>query len=196
MFRGFVVCAAMLIAALSGSAQAQERVQAGSLTCDVSAGIGLIIGSQRNVSCTFTPSLPGPIEYYTGTISKLGVDIGVTAGGVMVWFVYSPTNRPLGALSGTYVGGTAEELRWIAGVGANALVGGSEPRDRAAAGLGLKARSASTSPPASPVSICATCADPIVHWILLRHPADPSAGVVRCLVVARHHAASPCAAEP
>ena len=124
MFRGFVVCAAMLIAALSGSAQAQERVQAGSLTCDVSAGIGLIIGSQRNVSCTFTPSLPGPIEYYTGTISKLGVDIGVTAGGVMVWFVYSPTNRPLGALSGTYVGGTAE-ASVIAGVGANALVGGS-----------------------------------------------------------------------
>ena len=63
MFRTFITAAALVLAALSGSAQAQERVQAGSLTCDVSAGIGLIIGSQRNVSCTFTPASPGPIEY-------------------------------------------------------------------------------------------------------------------------------------
>src|ERR1700722_3179959 len=100
MFRT-VITAAALALALAGTAQAQERVQAGSLTCDVSAGIGLIIGSQRNVSCTFTPAQPGPIEYYTGTISKLGVDIGVTTGGVMVWAVWAPTNRPAGALAGT-----------------------------------------------------------------------------------------------
>ncbi|HEU5276546.1 MAG TPA: DUF992 domain-containing protein [Xanthobacteraceae bacterium] len=124
MVRTVITSAALVLAALIGSAQAQERVQAGSLTCDVSAGIGLIIGSQRNVSCTFTPSNPGPIEYYTGTISKLGVDIGVTTGGVMVWLVWAPTNRPLGALSGTYAGGTAEATV-IAGIGANALIGGS-----------------------------------------------------------------------
>jgi hypothetical protein len=124
MFRTIITSAALVLAALTGSAQAQDRVQSGSLTCDVSAGIGLIIGSQRNVSCTFTPSLPGPIEYYTGTISKLGVDLGVTAGGVMVWLVFAPTSRPVGALAGTYVGGSAE-ASVIAGVGANALVGGS-----------------------------------------------------------------------
>ena len=124
MFRTFITSAALVLAALTGSAQAQERIQAGSLTCDVSAGIGLIIGSQRNVSCTFTPSLPGPIEYYTGTISKLGVDIGVTGGGVMVWLVWSPTTRPVGGLSGNYVGASAE-ASVVAGLGANALVGGS-----------------------------------------------------------------------
>src|SRR6266852_7626269 len=116
MFRTISTIAALVIAALTGSAQAQERVQSGSLTCDVSAGIGLIIGSQRNVSCTFTPSLPGPIEYYTGTISKLGIDIGVTAGGVMIWLVYSPTSRPVGGLAGTYVGGSAE-ASIVAGLG-------------------------------------------------------------------------------
>jgi hypothetical protein len=120
MFRTNITSAALVLAALTGSAQAQERVQAGSLTCDVSAGIGLIIGSQRNVSCTFTPSVPGPIEYYTGTISK----IGVTGGGIMVWLVFAPTNRPVGGLSGNYVGGSAE-ASVVAGVGANALVGGS-----------------------------------------------------------------------
>jgi hypothetical protein len=124
MFRIFILSAALALAALSGSAQAQQRVQAGSLTCDVSAGIGLIIGSQRNVSCTFTPATPGPIEYYTGTISKLGIDLGVTTGGVMVWLVWAPTNRPVGALAGTYVGGSAE-ASLIAGLGANALIGGS-----------------------------------------------------------------------
>ena len=124
MFRTFITTAALVLAALSGSAQAQERVQAGSLTCDVSAGIGLIIGSQRNVSCTFTPASPGPIEYYTGTISKLGLDVGVTTGGVMVWLVFAPTNRPMGGLAGTYVGGSAE-ASVIAGVGANGLIGGS-----------------------------------------------------------------------
>jgi hypothetical protein len=124
MFRTIFTSAALVLAALTGSAQAQERIQAGSLTCDVSAGIGLIIGSQRNVSCTFTPSLPGPIEHYTGTISKLGVDIGITGGGIMVWLVWSPTNRPVGGLSGNYVGASAE-ASVIAGLGANALVGGS-----------------------------------------------------------------------
>jgi hypothetical protein len=124
MFRTIFTSAALVLAALTGSAQAQERIQSGSLTCDVSAGIGLIIGSQRNVSCTFTPSLPGPIEHYTGTISKLGVDIGVTGGGVMVWLVWSPTTRPVGGLAGNYVGASAEATV-IAGLGANALVGGS-----------------------------------------------------------------------
>ena len=90
----------------------------------MSAGIGLIVGSQRTVSCTFTPSTPGPIEYYTGTISKLGIDVGVTTGGVMVWAVYAPTNRPGGALAGTYAGAAAE-ASVIAGLGANALVGGN-----------------------------------------------------------------------
>lgn len=123
MFRT-VITAAALALALAGTAPAQERVQAGSLTCDVSAGIGLIIGSQRNVSCTFTPAQPGPIEYYTGTISKLGVDLGVTTGGVMVWAVWAPTNRPAGALAGAYAGAAAE-ASVIAGLGANALIGGN-----------------------------------------------------------------------
>jgi Protein of unknown function (DUF992) len=124
MFRTVITAAALALAVLAGAAQAQDRVQAGSLTCDVSAGIGLIIGSQRNVSCTFTPAQPGPIEYYTGTISKLGVDIGVTTGGVMVWAVWAPTNRPAGALAGNYAGAAAEATV-IAGLGANALIGGN-----------------------------------------------------------------------
>lgn len=122
----FVAKAAAMAAvlAMTGAAVAQERVQAGSLTCDVSAGIGLIVGSKRTVYCTFTPSLPGPVEIYNGSITRVGLDIGATAGGVMIWLVYAPTVRPVGALAGTYVGASAEATA-VAGVGANALIGGS-----------------------------------------------------------------------
>jgi hypothetical protein len=113
-----------LAAIVAGAAAAQERVQVGQLTCDISGGIGLIFGSQRTLNCTFTPSFPGPVEFYAGTLTKLGIDIGVTTGGAMVWLVYAPTSRPAGALSGSYGGATAEATV-VAGVGANVLIGGS-----------------------------------------------------------------------
>jgi hypothetical protein len=94
------------------------------LTCDISGGIGLIIGSQRTLTCAFRPSPPGPVEFYAGNLTKLGVDIGVTAGGVLVWAVYAPTNQPAGALAGSY-GGASAEATVVAGVGANVLIGGS-----------------------------------------------------------------------
>ena len=42
----------------------------------------------------------------------------------MVWSVYAPTNRRYGALAGHYAGASAEATVG-AGVGANALIGGS-----------------------------------------------------------------------
>jgi hypothetical protein len=113
---------AVLLAA-TVPAQAQDRVQVGQLACSISAGIGLIVASQRNVSCTFKPD-NGPPEAYTGTMTVIGVDVGFTTGSAMVWGVLSGTNRYVGMLSGTYVGATAQATA-VAGVGANALVGGS-----------------------------------------------------------------------
>src|ERR1035437_3591966 len=105
-------------------AQGRERTKVGSLTCDISAGIGLIITSKKELTCMFTPSQPGPREVYTGSITKFGLDLGATTGGEMVWAVYAPTNRWFGALAGRYVGANAEATVG-AGVGANVLVGGS-----------------------------------------------------------------------
>lgn len=48
-------------AGLSAPAHAQNCVQVGTLTCSVSAGIGLIVASQRNVNCIFKPD-GGPPE--------------------------------------------------------------------------------------------------------------------------------------
>jgi|SRR5690242_10427173 len=126
MVRRLIGAAVMVTAAvISGQVQAQSRAQVGSLECDVSAGIGFIIGSQRAVNCTFTPSVPGPIERYTGSISKFGLDVGATTGGGMAWLVYAPTTRPIGALAGRYAGASAEATV-VAGLGANVLVGGSD----------------------------------------------------------------------
>jgi hypothetical protein len=127
MRKSVMLAAAVAAAAtIHGAAVAQplERVQAGTLACDISAGVGLIIGSQRTLNCSYTPAIPGPIEFYAGTLTKLGVDLGVTAGGLMIWTVYAPTTRPAGGLAGTY-GGAAAEASVVAGVGANVLVGGS-----------------------------------------------------------------------
>jgi hypothetical protein len=123
LFLGLGALALGLVTSI-GDVSAQDRVKAGSLLCDVSGGIGMIIGSQKGVRCEFTPDGPGPREYYIGTISKFGLDIGATSAGQMVWAVFAPSTRTPGVLAGTYTGATAEATA-IVGVGANALVGGS-----------------------------------------------------------------------
>lgn len=109
---------------IPASAQTANRTKVGTLSCDISGGIGLIITSKKDLTCMFTPSQPGPREVYVGSISKFGLDLGATAGGKMIWAVYAPTNRKFGALAGHYGGATAEATVG-AGVGANVLVGGS-----------------------------------------------------------------------
>jgi hypothetical protein len=105
-------------------AQAANRTKLGTLSCDISGGIGLIITSKKDVTCMFTPTRRGPREVYVGSISKFGLDLGATSGGEMIWAVYAPTTRRFGALAGHYGGATAEATVG-AGVGANVLVGGS-----------------------------------------------------------------------
>jgi hypothetical protein len=128
MNRPIIAAAALSLAlALAGtaSAQAPQHVKVGTLTCDISAGIGLIIGSQKQVQCLFTPADAGPREVYVGSIRKFGLDIGATTGGEMVWSVYAPTTGRIAALAGNYAGATAEATVG-AGLGANVLVGGSD----------------------------------------------------------------------
>jgi hypothetical protein len=119
-----LAASAALCALLALPADAQpRRVQVGQLACSISAGVGLVVGSQRNISCNFQPD-GGPPEAYNGTITKVGLDVGFTTGGAMVWGVFTDTNRYAGMLAGTYVGAQAEATV-AAGLGANVLVGGS-----------------------------------------------------------------------
>jgi Protein of unknown function (DUF992) len=111
--------------ALPAPAAAADRTKVGTLNCDISGGIGVIIASKKEVTCMFTPAAAGPREVYVGSITKFGLDLGATSGGQMVWSVLAPSNRKFGALAGQYVGASAEATVG-AGVGANVLVGGSD----------------------------------------------------------------------
>jgi hypothetical protein len=126
-FRGAIAAlvgaAAVAVAATIPADAQPRRVQIGTLACSISAGIGMVVASQRNVSCNFQPD-GGPPEAYTGTMTRIGVDVGFTTGGAMVWGVFAGTNRYAGMLAGTYAGATAEATV-AAGLGANVLVGGS-----------------------------------------------------------------------
>jgi hypothetical protein len=122
-FLGALILALAAVLLNAQTAQAQ-RVRTGILNCDVSGGLGLIIGSQRTVTCLVTPDPPGPQEGYYGTITKFGLDIGATAGGSMVWAVYADTSRGYGFLAGDYAGASGEATVAV-GLGANVLVGGS-----------------------------------------------------------------------
>lgn len=114
---------------VAGAVQASEQppksgVKIGTLTCEVSSGWGLILGSSKNISCDYkTPA--GLSEHYAGSITKIGADIGYTSSGRIIWSVIAPAaDLGPGALAGNYGGVTASATVGV-GLGANVLVGGS-----------------------------------------------------------------------
>lgn len=122
-FAAAVTAGALVVAGVPAGAQPRQ-IQVGQLTCSLSAGVGMVVGSQRNVNCIFRGQPGEPDEAYTGTMTRIGLDLGVTSGGVIVWTVFADTNRYAGMLTGKYGGATAE-VSVAAGLGANVLVGGS-----------------------------------------------------------------------
>lgn len=116
--------AALAALAMASEAFAQTRVEVGVLTCTARGSTGFIIGSSRELRCRF--NRPGRDEFYRGTIDKFGIDIGSTKQATISWAVLAPTaNVSPRSLSGTYAGVSAEATVGL-GVGANALVGGSQ----------------------------------------------------------------------
>lgn len=121
-----IAAAALAATALTaGAAQASDRVKVGLLTCDISAGFGYVIGSNKSLDCWFQPSNGGHSEHYSGSVKKLGLDVGYTAGGKIAWLVFAAQGSwHKHALAGSYVGASTEATLGV-GLGANWLVGGS-----------------------------------------------------------------------
>jgi hypothetical protein len=125
MLRHAIGAVAIVLAVASAEPAAAQQVRAGLLTCDVSAGLGLIITSQKQLSCAFAPDRSGIMrEDYDGSITKFELDLGITGGGIMVWAVFTGTVAGPGFLAGDYVGASGEASVGV-GVGANVLIGGS-----------------------------------------------------------------------
>lgn len=122
LFASAMIATAML--AYAPTASAHDGIKIGTLACHVSSGWGFVIGSSRRVDCAFRGSEYGGREHYVGSISKVGVDLGYTSGGEIVWTVFAPTDdMGRGALAGFYAGATASATIGV-GLGAHALVGG------------------------------------------------------------------------
>ncbi len=113
-------------ASIATYANAENGVKAGFLKCDVAGSVSFVFGSSRDITCLYDAGSGKPIDHYTGTIKKYGIDIGYQSNGVMIWGVIAPTNDiGPGALAGDY-GGVTADVALGYGVGANALIGGSK----------------------------------------------------------------------
>jgi hypothetical protein len=117
------IAAAVLMAAASTGAQAS--VEVGGLTCRSPGGVGFVVGSTLNFQCVFVPSSGGPQHHYVGVVRRIGLDLGVTQNVSLGWAVFAPTGViHQGDLAGNY-GGVQGNASVGVGLGANALVGGS-----------------------------------------------------------------------
>ena len=89
------------------AADSGYTVKTGYLTCHEASGWGFVFGSSRELKCSYS-SNGGRVEYYSGSVSKFGADIGYLKSAVIVWAVAATTKdlRP-GALQGNYGGATA-----------------------------------------------------------------------------------------
>jgi len=109
---------------------ANSRIYIGSLSCNVGGSTGYILASRKSLDCVFLSKDGTQSAQYTGSIDKVGVDIGYTKAVHTIWRVYSlGSDRGPNNLSGTYVGeqgtaaaGTQAGGNWIYG-GPNAEVG-------------------------------------------------------------------------
>jgi hypothetical protein len=127
MLKHFIRAAIVVAIALATSmdVQAQAKVQIGTLTCVGGEGIGLIVGSKKTYHCRFAPTGGQWTEVYRATVTKIGLDVGVTGTTTMIWTVLAASQpRRGGALGGSY-GGAAADVALGVGGGAKALIGGS-----------------------------------------------------------------------
>src|SRR5437667_8803307 len=107
-----LVQTALVVSAFSGLTADFARAQApaswtqiGMLSCRLNPSIGFIIFGHQSMECRFTQNPPFPPQAYEGALNTIGLDLGVSAGGVLGWAVLAPTvGAAAGALAGEYVG--------------------------------------------------------------------------------------------
>ncbi|RJG43993.1 DUF992 domain-containing protein [Mesorhizobium sp. DCY119] len=126
MMKKFVLAAALFSAVSTLPAHAGS-VQLGILDCVVDGGTSYVIGSNKGLACTFKPynKAYGP-DVYSGVISKLGADLGMTHQSSISWAVLATDwdGYGTGALAGKYFGASAD-ASLVTGGGVNVLLGGN-----------------------------------------------------------------------
>lgn len=117
---------AVLVGTFSPALAETAKVVAGTLTCDGHGTVGLIVGSKEKLDCKYAPAGGGPTHRFSGSTTRVGLDIGVRGKSVMIWTVLGSTTKlPSEQLGGAY-GGVSADIAAGLGVGANVLVGGNK----------------------------------------------------------------------
>ena len=120
----FALCVSALTAFVATPAQG-EMFRAGRLLCSSSARIGFVVGSTQSLRCVFYRRGSSQRYIYAGRIRRIGLDLGVTGGGVLSWAVFAKNSRiGSGTMRGSYVGASGN-VALGPGFGANVLIGGS-----------------------------------------------------------------------
>ncbi len=123
-----LIVAALALVALASPARTIAQpswTQVGVLTCRLNPTIGFVIAGHQSMECSYQPAGPFPPQPYQGAFNMVGLDVGVTAGGILSWTVFAPTTGvPAGALAGEYIGASGDVGLGV-GAGANILIGGS-----------------------------------------------------------------------
>ena len=104
----FLSIGLLALVTMASAAEAKSGVKVGVLSCEVDGGVGFIIGSSKGVDCVYRPASGARPEHYSGSIGKLGVDIGITNRTILAWAVFAPGKINKGALKGSYTGASAE----------------------------------------------------------------------------------------
>ena len=71
-------CFGLIVALIAHDASAQDSTQIGTLSCDVSRGIGMFVVEKQALSCVFKHLKSGTSDNYVGTIDQYGVELGET----------------------------------------------------------------------------------------------------------------------
>lgn len=119
------LCAAFLIAALAPTLASAQPVKVGSLVCHISGGVGMILMENQALDCVYQDASGAPPSHYIGRLTNVGVNIGISGPGQLVWGVVTATKSIApGALAGDYVGAEGSVAVGV-GAGGAVLVGGS-----------------------------------------------------------------------
>jgi hypothetical protein len=117
--------AIILTAIMPAAAFAGDRI--GALECHLSGSGPSILVENQSVDCVFASDRGGPrSDHYIGKLTKIGANLSVNGKGDLLWGVVAATSsHGRGALAGDYAGPEASAKVGV-GVGAAALVGGSD----------------------------------------------------------------------
>lgn len=102
-----------------------DLLRVGRLICSADVRVGLVLGSTQSLRCVFHKVRPARRYIYEGRINRVGLDLGITQGGILSWAVLAKNSRiGPGTMRGTYVGASGN-VAFGPGLGANVLIGGS-----------------------------------------------------------------------